>query len=136
MKRDNYKIFKQLRNKYSSFIFNEFSVLSDNDGIKVKFDFRIDDEFHFAPTLTISKNRFVANELSKSDLDTLAFHLGMIELISYWKAACPAKIIVRPFKLDDNQISWWKKLYFNGLGEFFYTNGIEATQNDFVEIVS
>ena len=136
MKRDNYKIFKQLRNKYSSFIFDDFSVSSDNDTVKVRFDFWVDDLFHFSPTLTIPENRFISNELSNSDLDTLAFHLGMIELISYWKAACPAKIIVRPFKLSGKQINWWKKLYFNGLGEFFYTNGIETTQDDFVEIIS
>ena len=136
MKRDNYKIFKQLRNKYSSFIFDDFSVSSDNDTVKVRFDFWVDDLFHFSPTLTIPENRFISNELSNSDLDTLAFHLGMIELISYWKAACPAKIIIRPFKLSGKQINWWKKLYFNGLGEFFYTNGIETTQDDFVEIIS
>ncbi|MEI6900186.1 MAG: hypothetical protein WCL00_09925, partial [Bacteroidota bacterium] len=34
------------------------------------------------------------------------------------------------------QIKWWKKLYFKGLGEFFYLNEIKATEEDFVEISS
>jgi len=37
--------------------------------------------------------------------------------------------------LDDWQIAWWKKLYRNGLGEFFYVNGITPT-DDFMEIVT
>ena len=58
----------------------------------------------------------------------------MIELISYWKIACPKKVIIKPFALDEEQIRWWKKLYFNGLGEFFYVNGIQTNINDFMTI--
>ena len=136
MKRENYKIFKQLRSEYGSFIFDKFSVEADNESVNVKFDFWIDDVFHFSPTLNIHRNRFGVNELSADNLDTLAFNLGMIELISYWKAACPKKIIIKPFRLNNEQINWWRKLYFNGLGEFFYTNGIKTTETDFVEIIS
>ena len=136
MKRNNNKIFKQLRSEYSSFLFNKISVLTDNDAVKIEFDFWIDEKFNFKPMHTIPLNGFICNDLSTDILDTLAFNLGMIELISYWKAACPAKIIVRPFKLNQEQIAWWEKLYFNGLGEFFYTNMIKTSQNGFVEIVS
>jgi hypothetical protein len=69
-----------------------------------------------------------------SKIEYLIFHIGMIELISYWKAACCPKLIIKPFTLSEPQISWWKKLYFNGLGEFFYLNSIDATQDDFIEI--
>jgi len=136
LKRNNNKIFKQLRNRYSSFIFNGFSISTDNDVVKVEFDFRIDNEFFLKPTLTIPRNSFMIYSLPFEDLKTLAFNLGMVELISYWKAACPKKIIVKPFNLNKEQVEWWKKLYFNGLGEFFFTNGIETTQTDFVEIIS
>lgn len=60
----------------------------------------------------------------------------MVELISYWKSACPPKVIIKPFSLDESQVKWWKKLYFKGLGEFFYLNGINAGQEDFMEIIS
>ena len=60
----------------------------------------------------------------------------MVELISYWKTACPPKVIVEAGDLTAEQILWWKDLYFNGLGEFYYTNGISENQEDFMEIVS
>ncbi len=50
--------------------------------------------------------------------------------------ACPPQVIVKPFKLEAWQIAWWKKLYFNGLGEFFYLNGIETNQEEFMVIES
>ena len=34
----------------------------------------------------------------------------------------------------EEQVKWWKRLYFNGLGEFYYTNGIEENEEDFMDI--
>jgi hypothetical protein len=36
--------------------------------------------------------------------------------------------------LNEIQIKWWKKLYFNGLGEFFYINNIDTNEDDFLNI--
>ena len=58
----------------------------------------------------------------------------MVELVSYWKCACPPKVIVKCGQLDEFQKNWWKKLYFGGLGEFFYRNGIETDIADFMTI--
>jgi hypothetical protein len=58
----------------------------------------------------------------------------MVESISYWKAACPPKLIVRGHSLTQEQIDWWKKLYYSGLGEFLYLNGITVSSEDFVQI--
>ena len=35
--------------------------------------------------------------------------------------------------LNQGEIDWWKRLWFHGLGEFFYRNKIETTINDFVQ---
>jgi hypothetical protein len=59
----------------------------------------------------------------------------LVELISYWKAAGPKEIIIKPFHLDEYQKKWWKNLYFKGLGEFFYLNSIQTTADDFVNII-
>ena len=65
----------------------------------------------------------------------MIFSLGMVELISYWKIACPPTVTVEAGRLNQDQIDWWKDLYFNGLGEFFYVNGIkEADPNHFMDI--
>jgi hypothetical protein len=58
----------------------------------------------------------------------------MIELISYWKAACSPRLVIRPFALHPEQTAWWKKLYFHGLGEFFYLNSIDVTEDGFMQI--
>ena len=36
--------------------------------------------------------------------------------------------------LNDEQIAWWKKQYYLGLGEFFYTNGIHVEMDAFMHI--
>lgn len=69
------------------------------------------------------------------DLDTLAFNLGMVETISYWKTACPAVLRVDAGPLDFEQVAWWHDLYLNGLGEFFLQNEIDFTAPDFLTIV-
>lgn len=126
--------YKQLRAKYVWFAYEEFSYEETSEDLKVRFHFNMADQFHFYPKLVFYKKDFLNWPIEKRILDNLVFHLGMIELISYWKAACAPKLIIKPFNLDEKQIAWWKKLYFHGLGEFFYLNGIQVTENDFMEI--
>ena len=65
----------------------------------------------------------------------MAFSLGMAEAVSYWKAVCSPEMRVECGELSTEQISWWKKLYYLGLGEFFYVNGISTDMDSFVNIV-
>lgn len=67
-------------------------------------------------------------------MQNLIFHIGMVELVSYWKAACPPQVIIKPFKLVPEQIAWWKEIYFQGLGEFFYLNSIVPDKHSFMQI--
>ena len=62
----------------------------------------------------------------------LVFSLGMAELISYWKAACPPEVRLLDALYGKEQEDWWKRLYFGGLGEFFYRNGIETDIDSFM----
>jgi hypothetical protein len=73
--------------------------------------------------------------LSVEKLDSFIFNVGMVEIISYWKAACSPQIIIKPYKLSEDQILWWKKLYYYGLGEFFYLNSLSTDIVNFVDIV-
>ena len=63
----------------------------------------------------------------------LIFSLGMAELVSYWKLACPPTVLLGDVLVDKAQEDWWKKLYFGGLGEFFYRNGIETDFESFMQ---
>ena len=129
--------YNSLRETYQFFRFQRYDYTLENEHLSVKYYFSLDDKYFFIPSFDIPKRKFYDfNNLNNSQLDVILFNIGMIELISYWKLACPKRVYIQPFKLDDNQIRWWKKLYFNGLGEFFYLNGIKENVNDFMEIIN
>ena len=128
--------YNSLREEYEFFRFQRYDYTLENDVFSVKFYFSLDDKYFFEPSFEIPQRNFYNwSDINKNQLDTILFNIGMIELISYWKLACPKKVYISPFKLDSNQILWWKKLYFNGLGEFFYLNGIKENVNDFMDII-
>ncbi len=128
--------YKQLRAKYVWFAYEDFSWEETPADLRVRYHFNLSGQFHFYPRLVFLKKDFTKWPVDKGILDNLVFHLGMIELISYWKATCSPKLIIKSFYLGKKQIAWWKKLYFHGLGEFFYLNGIETTLDGFVNLKS
>lgn len=133
---DNAIRFDTLRTEYERFTFQRYDYNLDKGEIHITFTFCLD-HIVFHPELNIPARSFYKWDLmSKSDIDTLVFHIGMIELISYWKLACPKKVIILPHTLSEHQISWWKKLYYNGLGEFFFLNNIKVSFDDFMSIES
>ena len=136
MKRtDNQQKFDALREEFSTFTFERQTVRLENGTLSLAFDFNLDDCYHFSPTLEIpSRPFFDWDGLPKDRLEALAFQIGMTELVSYWKIACPKKVVVKPFALTERQISFWKKLYYNGLGEFLYLNGITVSEAELMRI--
>ncbi len=138
MKRtDNQYKFDALRKEFSTFTFERQTVKLEDGTLRLSFDFNLDDRYHFHPTLEIPSRPFFRwNSISEEQLHSLAFQIGMTELVSYWKIACPKRVVVKPFALSNNQISFWKKLYYNGLGEFLYLNSIVVTETELMEIES
>lgn len=127
----------KLRQEYNFFTYENYHYTIDNNNLKIEFEFNLSGKYIFRPSLSFpSRSFYNFEDLPDTLLQNIIFHIGMVELISYWKAACPPKIIIKPHFLDNQQIDFWKKIYFNGLGEFFYLNNITATQNDFVDILS
>ena len=131
---NNTEKFLEFRQNYPVFIYEKFEYEIEQIGLKIKFTF-INGEHCFSPTLFVEKKHFLSfSHLSKEQLDLLVFHMGMVELVSYWKAFCSPKVIIKPFALREKQIEFFKKLYYNGLGEFFYVNGINTSQEEFMTI--
>lgn len=135
--KSNGRQYEQLRQKYPVFTFESYTYNIIDGDIKVQFRYTAGSDVVMEPC-TIIKNHaeyasFLAHH-SLQELDTLFFQLGMVELVSYWKAVCSPKVVVKAGGLDAPAIAFWKKLYFNGLGEFFYTNGIVATEQNFMQI--
>ena len=134
MKTDQSDLYHKLREEYPRFIYEAYSYVVENNELQISFSFRFSEEYSFQPVLKLSlPESFDQNRLNDSLFRNIIFNLGMIELISYWKTACPPDLIVKPQALSASQIQWWKKLYLNGLAEFFHTNGIEPA-NDFISI--
>lgn len=130
---DKYTI---LRKRFQAFYYDGYEFNRKKDHIAVMFRFRLDDAYTFRPEMKIKLLKGMeTSHISDEHLEYLIFNIGMVELISYWKAACPAVLIIRPYFLSDKQISFWKKMYFNGLGEFFYRNDIRTTQDDFMAVI-
>lgn len=129
--------FHEFRKKFPVFIYDSYSFTSDSTGLIADFHFSLPGQTEFNPTLKIPGRPFFRDKnIPPALLDDIIFHIGLIELVSYWKSACPPEIIVKCGSLGDDQARWWKKLYFKGLGEFFYLNGIETTEADFVTFVT
>lgn len=141
MIQDNYKKFISLRERFVDFIYESFEYHIAPNGFVMQFNFLCKDiesneiiEFH--PKQTILKKDFLDFKLKKDNLDVLVFNIGMIELISYWKFACAKNIIIKPYKLQKEQIEFFSTLYYNGLGEFRYLNGLNVPMNEFFTISS
>ena len=127
--------FLELREKFPFFIFEKQEYELTALGLHICYTFNLGDQYKFYPTLFIPrKSFFLADEKIANSLDNIVLHLGMIELISYWKATCSPSLIIKPFGLRPEQISWWKKLYFHGLGEFFYLNSIDTSEDSFMDV--
>jgi hypothetical protein len=136
-KTNNHNRFLKLRKTYPYFVFQSYSILRTKSSIKVRYLFDLAGKYVFRPEWEVPfRDIYRPEKISEEVLENLAFHIGMVELISYWKAACPPKVMIRAGFLNEEQVAWWKKLYYHGLGEFFFLNGIKTDGQHFMEIVS
>ena len=129
--------FLELREKYPEFSYNWYKIEENENEYKITYEFEIVGLSKFNPTWTIPKmDKSKNNLLNKALLENMVFNLGMVELVSYWKITCAPHVTVKNIYLSQKQINWWKKLYFYGLGEFFYKNNIKTNIEEFMNITS
>ena len=126
--------FNKYREEYKEFWYNSYSITEDKEAIYIKYEFEIPNLTKFNPNLKILKKEMNFKSIESKQVQNMVFHIGLIELISYWKTTCSPKVLIKCGHLNEEQIGWWKKLYFYGLGELFYTNGIETNIDDFMNI--
>lgn len=131
---DNHVKFSTYRTKYPEFRYLGYYTDIKDNILRLVFDFSIPHLADFHPEILISLKNIPHPDLNSPLIKNLIFHIGLVELISYWKCTASPRVIIECGKLNPEQISWWKKLYFNGLGELFYRNQIQTTLMDFMEI--
>jgi hypothetical protein len=140
--------FKELRKKYPKFIYENCSYKISGKNLEIFFDFKIEPNpapepsarcetgIYFKPKIIIENIPNKCLRWNLKHLNNLVFHLGLIEIPSYWKATCSAEIEIKAGFLNKEQIKWWKDLILKGMGQFFYENQIDFTQKNFLKIIS
>jgi len=127
----NIALFHSLRKKYPQFHYLNYDFNINENEVFMQFFFQTN-ELVFSPKMRLRLGKYTQN-MNKKEMDGLVFNIGLIELVSYWKATCSPQIIIHHYVLTKIQQEWWKKLYFKGLGEFFYQNEIVCNFDDFVQ---
>ncbi len=118
----------EYKEKYNTFIYDSFTINDLDDKLVITYNYEIENLEKFNHVINIYKKSNISYD--REYLEKLVFNIGLAELISYWKATCSFNIIIKCGSLDIYQINWFKKLFFMGLGEFFYVNDINISQDD------
>jgi len=122
--------FLELREKFDCISYDKFVFLETNDSYDVDYHYTLG-EFHFVHKVSILKRDFFKTE-NLREKEVFLFHIGLCELISYYKAVCPKKVVLKAGALKEEQMEFWKKLFYNGLGEFRFVNEIDVSYENFV----
>lgn len=122
-----------LRDKYNTFIYDKYSISKDNNGITVIYNYKID-KYEFKPQVFIPNSNISNNNIDDDFLNYLFFNFGIINAINYYKLTCAKEIIINAGYLNDAQKDFFKKLFYNGLGEFLYVNKLDIPFDEFVNI--
>ncbi len=124
--------FYSLREQYKEFMYKGFSYEVTEGVYRATFSYEIPGLSEFE---TVWKFPDAGRAVNETILNRLLFELGMAEAISYWKVTCAPVLRVACGGLTGWQNKWWRKLFYNGLGEFMYINGIEVSEEELLTIV-
>ena len=141
-----------LRKKYPRFVYKNYSWKITGKDLELSFGFeivlrqaqdnpeqsrRVEPNLKFKPTVIIRNiDEKQIKRAGEGVVNNLVFNLGLIELLSYWKAICSPEIAVEAGSLNREQMSWWKDLINNGMAQFFYENKINFRRPNFLHIIS
>ena len=126
--------FIKFRNEYPEFVYHDFNVWEDESKYVVTYDFRIN-SLYFKPKITILKDDISNDNIDSDYLNYLFFQYGLFDLMSYYKLTCSPILRIRPMAINEEQCSFFKKVLYNGLGEYFYKNNIDIDYDHFLDIV-
>lgn len=129
--------FSSLRKKHPRFVYERYEYRFVKGALEMQFRFCMSPDIVFSPTLVIEGvGEEAVARIGRPAFDNFVFHMGLAEIPSYWKSACPKEIVVACGPLDASQKAWWRSLILNGLGEFLYTHRIDFTAPGFLHITA
>ncbi len=108
--------------------------------LDLTFHFEIEGLAPFHPKASFYRRGNGAAFLNHEHLHRYADHfqaifrgLSLVEALSYWKSCCPPLIEYEGPAFTPEEEHFWSRLYYAGLGEFRYRNGIEVSQSTFLK---
>lgn len=123
---------RQIQEKYNEFIYKDFGYKEDKQNLIIWFDFLIKPNLKFRTEIIIKNIK----KAQIKNIDNLIFHLGLIEMLNYWKLTCAPIISVEAGNLNKKQQSFLKKVIINGMGQYFYENKIDFQKPKFLKITA
>ena len=127
--------FERLRTRHPLFRYRGYEISWEPEGLRFTYQFEVEPDIVFRPTVRLNGvDSEILSTVGDDVVDNLAFHLGLAEIPSYWKATCSPEILVETGRLDAYQRHWWHDLLLKGQGEFFYVNQIDFRIPDLVTI--
>lgn len=120
------------RTTHKRFVYQSFDIEESEHEVVFRYHFLLEPGIAFTPETRIP----LVRPADTRALIPYVFNLGMVEAISYWKAACPTEFVIEAGPLSDTQVRFWHDLMIHGLGEFFYRNDINFTTPNFLTIRS
>ncbi len=109
--------------KYQSFVFEDYQFERETGELKLRYSF--DEKVHFEEVLKFPLEGIDWSRVNLQALKQALDNLHLIMGISYYKAYCPKRMVLKEQVLSPEQGVFWKRLYERGLGEFFYRNEID-----------
>ncbi|MBI4035301.1 MAG: hypothetical protein HY381_02790 [Candidatus Chisholmbacteria bacterium] len=126
----------ELRHRHPVFRYEKYEFAPQGEDLLINFTFHLSPDIIFTPKVVIHQAAALTSKLNPALLNNLIFHLGLIEALSYWKAACSPQIDIQAGALSQEQTDWWQQFIVKGMGEFFYHNQVDFTAPDFIHIIS
>ncbi len=113
--------------EFKNFYFERYDF--DVATMEASFFYSFDEEIFFEEKICFWDENFsVRKDFDREILDGLLFHVHLALGMSYYKFFPTKNLIVKTAKIDEYQQNFWKKMYLNGLWEFFYTNNFDPTE--------
>jgi hypothetical protein len=123
--------FTTLRSKHPTLTYRGYTLARHADTFQATFLLDLEPSIRFRPSIS-----FPATAIEERYLEPFLYHLGIVELLSYWKAACPPTVIIEGYRISEEERAWWHDLFIHGLGEFYFVNDIDPSQQGLLSIES
>ncbi len=126
---------EEFREQYPVFLYRDYTLRKSETTITLAFNFTIEGLCDFSPEIRIETGgRPLVGVFDSDSAKRIVFALGLVEAVSYMKPVCPKTVRVLCGALSGEEKLWFKKLWYNGLGEFFFINSLHLSFDEFVDI--